>query len=65
MNTRLRKVTRNRGQFSSEQGRLQSPLPRGAVPRGARRPARWDPQIRMETDAPGVHDLLRRADPQP
>src|SRR5205814_508432 len=46
-------------------GRPQSPLPGRAEPGGVPRPEHRDPQLRVETGAPGVHDLLRRADPHP
>jgi hypothetical protein len=41
------------------------PLPRGPEPGGVPQPQRRDPQLRVETGAPGVHDLLRRANPHP
>jgi Transposase, Mutator family len=69
VNSRLRKVTRNRGQFPSEQaGRIQparpqSPLPGRAQPGGVPRPECRDPQFGLETGAASVHDLLRGTNP--
>jgi hypothetical protein len=65
MNARLRKVTRNRGQFPSEQAALKvlylAVRNLGGIPP----PERGDPQLRVETSAAGVHDLLRRTNPNP
>jgi Transposase, Mutator family len=44
-------------------GRPEGSLPGGAQPGGVPQPQRRNPQLRMETGAAGVHDLLRRADP--
>ena len=58
INARLRKVTRNRGQFPTEQVGAESALPRGAESRGISRGDRRDPQFRLETSATSVHHLL-------
>jgi len=44
-------------------GRLEGALPGGPEPRGAPQPERRDPQLRVETGAAGIHDLLRRPNP--
>ena len=65
MNARLRKVTRNRGQFPSEQAALKVLYLAVRNLEEFRTAQRRDPQLRMETGAPGIHDLLRRPDPDP
>ena len=46
-------------------GRPEGALPGGPEPAGIPRPEHRDPQFRVETGAPGVHDLLRRTNPNP
>src|SRR5262249_14967855 len=46
-------------------GRAEGALPSRPEPGGIPQPQRGDPQRRVETGAPGVHDLLRRPDPDP
>ena len=65
LNSRLRKVTRNRGQFPSEQAALKVLYLAVREPAGLPRAERGDPQRRVETGAAGVHDLLRRPNPHP
>jgi GNAT superfamily N-acetyltransferase len=65
MNARLRKVTRNRGPVPLRAGRAQGALPRGAEPAGLPQPEHRNPELGLETGAPGVHDLLRRTNPNP
>ena len=63
MNARLRKVTRNRGQFPTEQAALKVLYLAVRNLAGLPGPEHRDPQFRLETSAPGVHDLLRRTNP--
>ncbi len=65
MNARLRKVTRNRGQFPSEQAALKVLYPAVRNLDDYRRPSVGIRSSRVETSAPGVHDLLRRTNPDP
>jgi transposase-like protein len=65
MNARLRKVTRNRGQFPSEQAALKVLYLAVRNLEELPRPARRDPELRMEAGPAGVHDLLRRTNPNP
>lgn len=64
MNARLRKVTRNRGQFPSEQAALKA-LPGRLQPRGLPGPQRRSPEFRVEASSASLHDLLRRTNPNP
>jgi hypothetical protein len=63
VNARLRKVTRNRGHFPLPKGRAEGALPGRAEPAGVLATKRRDPNHRLETSAPSVHDLLRRRHP--
>jgi hypothetical protein len=65
MRARLRKVTRNRGQFPSEQAALKVLYLAVRNLQDYRSPEYRDPQLGMETSPPGVHDLLRRTNPDP
>ena len=65
MRPRLRKVTRNRGQFPSEQAALKVLYLAVRNLQDYRSPEYRDPQLGMETSPPGVHDLLRRTNPDP
>src|SRR5215467_14707123 len=46
-------------------GRPQGALPGGAEPGGAPAAQRRDPKLGVEAGAPGIHDLLRRTNPNP
>lgn len=64
INARLRKITRNRGQFPSEQAALKVlylAVRNLEVPPAHRRAQK----LRLETSPAGVHDLLPGADPHP
>ena len=65
MNARLRKVTRNRGQFPTEQAALKVLYPGRPEPARLPGPDYRHPQLRVETGAPGVHDPLRGRIPTP
>ncbi len=65
MNARLRKVTRNRGQFPSEQAALKVLYLAVRNLEDLPQPEHRDPQLRVETGAAGIHDLLRRTNPDP
>ena len=63
MNARLRGVNCNRGQFPTEQAALKVlylvVLSLARLPQAEQR----DPQFALEGSAQGVHDLLRRTNP--
>ena len=65
MNARLRKAARNRGQFPTEQAALKVLYLAVRNLQDYRGPNTGNPQLRVETSAPGIHDLLRRANPDP
>jgi hypothetical protein len=65
MNARLRKVTRNRGQFPSEQAVLKVLYLAVRNLEEFRGPNTGIRSSGHETGVAGVHDLLRRADPDP
>ena len=65
MNARLRKVTRNRGQFPSEQAALKVLYLAVRNLEEYRGPNGRDPQLGLETSAASVHDLLRGTHPHP
>jgi transposase-like protein len=65
MNARLRKVTRNRGQFPSEQAALKVLYLAVRNLEEFRRPNVGIRSSGHETGAPGVHDPLRWANPNP
>jgi hypothetical protein len=46
-------------------GRPQSALPRRPQPAGLPQPEHRNPELRVETSTPGVHDLLRRTNSNP
>lgn len=62
MNARLRKVTRNRGEFPTEQSALKVLYsPSGISMSTAER--RSESEVGLETSAASVHDLFRRTHP--
>jgi Transposase, Mutator family len=63
-NARLRKVTRTRGQFPSEQAALKVLYWRCAASTNTAGPTS-EPEAPAETGGPSVHDLLRGTDPHP
>ena len=63
LNSRLRKVTRNRGQFPSGQAALKVLYLAVRNLQDYRGPNVGTPQHRVETGPAGLHDLLRRPDP--
>jgi putative transposase len=65
MNAGLRKVTRNRGQFPSEQAALKVLYLAVRNLEEFRRPNTGIRSSGHETSPPGVHDLLRRTNPDP
>jgi hypothetical protein len=65
MNYRLRKVTRNRGQFPSEQAALKVLYLAVRNLEDYRSPNVGVRSSGVETGTAGVHDLLRRTNPNP
>jgi Transposase, Mutator family len=65
VNSRLRKVTRNRGQFPSEQAALKVLYLAVRNIEDYRRPNTGIRSSGVEASPPGIHDLLRGPDPGP